>query len=126
MSAIKQNQMDILIDHFCKVWIQLPTIEDRNLVLADLNDAMRDLFDNAKCNGYMFGIGKHDCHIVADMFTKKIKVQYHRRFKPRYKPNNSNPWELVYSHEIKFSKFCYENCNPTIIHIIERILFQRI
>lgn len=126
MPAITQKQMTLLVDAFCKMWMQLPTIEQRNLVLADLNDAMRDLFDDAKCNNYMFGMGKYDCQIFADQFRKHIKVTYHRRFKPKSQNGTELPWKPEFSHEIKFDKFCYQYCNPSIIHIVERVLFQRI
>ena len=122
---ITQDQMNLLLKHFYSLWLTLGT-EGKDLVLADLNDAIRDLFDNAKCNDFMFGFSKYDCHIVENRFNKSMKVQYYRRFKPKYKPKQDNPWKLHYSHEIEFDKFCFENCNPNIIHIIEKVLFQRI
>ena len=126
MPAITQKQMELLIDHFCKMWVQLPTVKQKNLLIQDLNEVMTSVFDNAKANGYMFGFQKYDCQIVGDTFRNKMKVQFHRRWKPKYKKGQPNSWTLEYSHEIPLSRFCYDNCNPSIIHIIEKLLFQRL
>jgi hypothetical protein len=123
MKPISRENMALLIKHFSKMFRQIQSTEQRNTVIANINEAMRDKFDDAKCNGYMFGMGTYDCHIVNNIFNGKMKVQYHKRWKPKYKPG-VNRWEIEYSHEIDFDKFCYQYCNPDIIHIIERVLFQ--
>lgn len=124
MAKITQNQISLIVKAFSNMLISISNQEIINLIMSDLNEAMQDIFDDAKTNGYMFGFGKYDCHIIADRFRKNIKVSYHRRWKPRYKPGQSNPWKLVYSHDLEFDIFCYNYCNPNIIHIIEKILFK--
>jgi hypothetical protein len=118
--------MSLLIKHFSRIFKNIQSPEERNVITTDINNAIKEKFDDAKCNGYMFGLDVYDCYITSNVITGHLKVTYHRRWKPKVKPGEPNPWKLSYSHEIDFDKFCYRYCNPGIIHIIEKILFQRL
>jgi len=124
MKPISQEHMSLLIKHFYKVWSSIQSVETQNIVMTNLNEAMRDKFDNAKCNGYMFGINKYDCYVIPNRFSKTMKVSFHRRWKPKYQPGEQNSWKLEFSHDVPLDSFCYNYCNPDIIHVIEKVLFQ--
>jgi hypothetical protein len=128
MAKLTESQMDVLIQSFSKI-MNNNDMKTKFEIIKCLNKNMIDLFDEPITKNYMFGFKKHDCFITFNHVIKKnpdLIVSFNKRLKClNLKELNKDPeYYPEFSHQITFSQFCFENCNPNILHILERVLFE--
>lgn len=125
MAKITKGQMDILIRSFLKI-MNNNDMETKQIIIKNLNNIMTEIFNRPITENYMFGYKNYDCFITFNNTNIKFPsliVSFNRRLKCR-QIKLGKDYYASFSHQIDFSQFCFENCNPDILHILERVLFE--
>lgn len=127
MKKINEKDMEILIDSFNKV---LNNNDSKKVLefVVELNNVFISKFGKTKID-YMFKIDNYACLVSANFIAHRkasnaLKVYFHRVFVRRDNKKRETKFSPDFSHELKFNEFCYRYCNPDIVFIIEKILFQ--
>ena len=107
-----------------------------------LNDLFIKTFGKGKVNPNMFDFQNHDCIVNSSHIAKKLYIQCNARrkkiFNPRQKDelykkyhndkfklkDSLNTFELGHSHNIPFTEFCCQHCNPWIMNELEKLIFE--
>lgn len=128
MKKITEENMKIVIYNFNKTWFD--NNQKKVDVIWELNNVFMEIYGKTKID-YMFKIDRYSCLIVGNFISPinhidRLKIYFHRVLVRRNNRKKETKFIPDFSHELKFYSFCYRYCNPDIIHIFEKILFNSI
>ena len=123
MAKISEKQMETLIDHFNKL-LDVHPINYGMDIANNLNVEFKDKLGQPIVNVDWFRLGNYEC-CVSMGFRGISRVDFNKIYKYKNPPNGKTHATL-YSHFLPFKTFCFRYCNPWIVFVFEKVMFEEI